>query len=339
MQEAPSTSASSSAARSRGTDSASEFAQRAAQIGRDIHSTAENVHKLARLAQQTGTFNDRTDEINALASEVKEDIQYLHSSIAQLQNMRTSGPSKQFDSHSSTVVQTLKSRLAGTTQEFKDALDKRQATIKESTQRRQLYSSVPTTADPRQPDSPSPAAASSALHQPRQQQQQQAPTSSRCGSESSSHAQSLRNGMVGVQASPAFGAQQDMEADTRAAQQHFAPQQQQLMQQQQQQGFDLESQSYGDDLFLQSRAEALQGVERTIGELQGIFQQLATMVEEQGEKAARIDENIEESMSNVGSAKAQLDKYLQSISSNKWLMVKVVIVLVLFMGFFSIFVA
>jgi syntaxin 5 len=59
------------------------------------------------------------------------------------------------------------------------------------------------------------------------------------------------------------------------------------------------------------------------------------MVEEQGEKAARVDENIEESISNVDSAKAQLDKYLASIKSNWKLMAKVVAVIIVFMVFFA----
>jgi hypothetical protein len=53
------------------------------------------------------------------------------------------------------------------------------------------------------------------------------------------------------------------------------------------------------DQYLSSRAEALQNVERTITELGGIFQQLATMVAEQGELAVRIDENVDDAVANV----------------------------------------
>ena len=73
------------------------------------------------------------------------------------------------------------------------------------------------------------------------------------------------------------------------------------------------------DQYLSARSEALQNVERTITELGGIFQQLATMVAEQGEMAVRIDENVERSVANVDSAQTQLLKYLNSISSNRWL--------------------
>ncbi|KAG8053188.1 hypothetical protein GUJ93_ZPchr0001g30899 [Zizania palustris] len=74
---------------------------------------------------------------------------------------------------------------------------------------------------------------------------------------------------------------------------------------------------------MQSRAEALQNVESTIHELSNIFTQLATMVSQQGELAIRIDENVDDTLANVEGAQGQLLKYLNSISSNRWLMMKI----------------
>ena len=62
-------------------------------------------------------------------------------------------------------------------------------------------------------------------------------------------------------------------------------------------------------------------------------------VQEQGELAIRIDENIDDSLANVDSAQAQLLKYLNSISSNRWLVMKVFAMLVLFLVVFVVFVA
>ena len=73
--------------------------------------------------------------------------------------------------------------------------------------------------------------------------------------------------------------------------------------------------AHGQDQYLSARSEALQNVERTITELGGIFQQLATMVAEQGELAVRIDENVNESVANVDNAQTQLLKYMNSITS------------------------
>ncbi|KAF2282512.1 hypothetical protein GH714_043967 [Hevea brasiliensis] len=60
------------------------------------------------------------------------------------------------------------------------------------------------------------------------------------------------------------------------------------------------------DSYMQSRAEALHNVESTIHELSSIFTQLATMVSQQGELAIRIDENMDETLSNVEGAQGQL---------------------------------
>lgn len=93
------------------------------------------------------------------------------------------------------------------------------------------------------------------------------------------------------------------------------------------------------DTYLNSRAEALRNVEATILELGSIFQRLSAMVAEQGELAVRIDENIDDTLSNVENAQTQLLKYLNSISSNKWLILKVFFVLLVFLVVFVVFVA
>ena len=91
------------------------------------------------------------------------------------------------------------------------------------------------------------------------------------------------------------------------------------------------------DTYLTNRAEAMQNVESTIVELGGIFQQLAHMVKEQGEMAVRIDENITETFGNVESAQGQLLKYLNNISSNRWLVMKIFFVLMVFLIVFVVF--
>lgn len=63
------------------------------------------------------------------------------------------------------------------------------------------------------------------------------------------------------------------------------------------------------------------------------------MVSEQGELAVRIDENVNESVANVDNAQTQLLKYMNSISSNRWLIMKIFGVLISFLVFFVVFVA
>lgn len=91
------------------------------------------------------------------------------------------------------------------------------------------------------------------------------------------------------------------------------------------------------DDYLQSRADTMQNIESTIVELGGIFQQLAHMVKEQEEMVDRIDDNVEIASLNVEAAHTEILKYFQSVTSNRWLMIKIFGVLIFFFVFFVIF--
>lgn len=93
------------------------------------------------------------------------------------------------------------------------------------------------------------------------------------------------------------------------------------------------------DQYLTSRAETMQNIESTIVELGGIFQQLAHMVKEQEEMVDRIDANVHDTELNVESAHSEILKYFQSVSSNRWLMIKIFGVLMFFFMFFLVFMA
>jgi len=101
----------------------------------------------------------------------------------------------------------------------------------------------------------------------------------------------------------------------------------------------MQMQHGGDMTYLQSRADAMQNIESTIVELGGIFNQLATMIKEQEEIMVRIDSNVEEAGMNVEQGHSEILKYFQSVSSNRWLMVKIFGVLIFFFIFFVIFMA
>lgn len=53
----------------------------------------------------------------------------------------------------------------------------------------------------------------------------------------------------------------------------------------------------------------------------------------------RIDENMDESLVNVEGAQGQLLKYYNSISSNRWLILKIFMVLITFLLIFVVFIA
>lgn len=92
------------------------------------------------------------------------------------------------------------------------------------------------------------------------------------------------------------------------------------------------------DSYIQSRSTAIESIESTIAELGQIFTQLAHMVAEQRETVQRIDADTIDIASNVSGAQRELLKYYASISSNRWLMLKVFGVLIVFVSpLFSLF--
>ena len=277
----------------------SEFAKRAGKIGMGIHSTSQKLQKLAQLAKQTSMFDDPAEEINELATVVKQDIQALNQAISDLQTFSAGGPNKQSSDHSHTVIDNLRTRLKDATKEFKDVLTLRTDNLKVHQERKSLFTSTP---DQRQPLFAQPGASF-------------LPANSR-------NPLSIRGGLQ--QGSSVDGEH----APLLPANQHqsSAQAQQQMMVTQQ-------------DSYLTSRQEALHQVESTIVELGNIFQQLAHMVHEQGEMAVRIDENVDDTLSNVEAGQAQLLKYLNTISSNRWLMLKVFGIIMMAVLFFLMFVA
>jgi SNARE domain len=57
-------------------------------------------------------------------------------------------------------------------------------------------------------------------------------------------------------------------------------------------------------------------------------------VQEQGEMAVRIDDNVGDTLSNVENAQTQLLKYLNTVSSNRWLVMKIFGILMIFATLF-----
>jgi len=88
-----------------------------------------------------------------------------------------------------------------------------------------------------------------------------------------------------------------------------------------------------------SRAEAVQSVQKTIGELAQMFQKMAVMVTAQEEMIQRIDHDVDDTLGNVKSAQDNLLQYFHYISSNRPLIIKVFLILLFFVVFFVVFLA
>lgn len=82
--------------------------------------------------------------------------------------------------------------------------------------------------------------------------------------------------------------------------------------------------------YMQDRNLAVETIESTINEVGNLFQQLATMVNEQSEVIQRIDTNVEDIDLNITGAQRELLKYFNSINQNRWLYLKIFGVLIIF---------
>lgn len=286
----------------------SEFNRRASRIGLSIHQTTQKLVKLAKLAKRTSMFDDPATEIQELTAVIKQDIASLTTQILELQAVqeaRADGggrSNKHISEHSETVVDNLKKRLMTTTKEFKDVLTRRTESLRQHKERREMFFPTPASSPGLRPPVPRGRAET--------RSSQPLPWPAANGESSPDAAQQLFPSLP----------------STRQWQGQGGPLQQELV-------------APAQDSYLASRADALRNVESTIVELSNIFKELTVMVQQQGEVAIRIDNDVEDTLANVEGAQGQLLRYLDRISSNRWLILKVFFVLIVFLLIFVFFVA
>ncbi|KAI4376938.1 hypothetical protein MLD38_014639 [Melastoma candidum] len=280
----------------------SDFNRRASKIGFGIHQTSQKLAKLAKLAKRTSVFDDPTMEIQELTAVIKQDITALNSAVVDLQllsNSRNDGVISSDTTSHSTTV----------VDDLKNRLMSATKEFKEVLTMR--TENLKVHENRRQLFSSTKEAANPFIRQ--------RPLAARTASNASAVPPPPWANESSSSSSQMFPRKEEGEG--------------QPLLQQSQQMVPLQ------DSYMQSRAEALHNVESTIHELSSIFNQLATLVSQQGEVAIRIDENMDDTLANVEGAQGALLKYLNSISSNRWLMIKIFFVLIFFLMVFLFFVA
>ena len=277
------------------TAQSAQFMKIARSNGKDITNTYTKLEKLTLLARRKTLFDDRPQEIQELTYIIKEDMNMLNRQIGQLQQIakaqRAAGiQGRHQQSHSSSVVVALQSKLAAMTSNFKEVLEVRTENLKETKSRSEQFSQGSVTHS-------LPQSALTGFH-----------SGSVLAMEDDERAAAASgNGQVAI--SMGMGPQQAMlSGDTT-------------------------------NEYLMSRADTMQNIESTIVELGGIFSQLAHMIKEQEEIMVRIDSNVEDAAMNVEAGHGEILKYFQSVTSNRWLMIKIFGVLIFFFIFFVIFMA
>ncbi|KAG4953306.1 hypothetical protein JHK87_038900 [Glycine soja] len=344
-ENAPSTSRGESYSRS-------EFNRKASRIGLGIHETSQKIARLTQLARKSSMFNDPAVEIQELTVLIKNEITALNSALFDLQtvqntDMADGGYSQDTIVHSTAVCDDLKSKLMGATKHLQDVLTARTEVLIESAMLAILsflQSQYETTAYVLHGGSgyldTSTLKSNIKAHENRKQifsknasrenplQHQPKPTTEPPPwSNSSNASESLHQEL----ALPSNGAPVGNQLRRRLAVDSTPSQQMEMSMVQQV--------VPRHDNYAQSRATALHNVESTITELSGIFSHLATMVAHQGELAIRIDDNMDESSANVEGAHSSLLRHLNRISSNRWLLIKIFVILILFLMIFIFFVA
>jgi syntaxin 5 len=285
--------------------SRSEFARRAAEIGRGIGATMAKLERLTQLARRKTLFDDRPVEINELTFVIKQDLTALDRNIKELQVLvppqatAKGAPLGQESEHSKNVIFMLRAKLSTVGTTFKETLETRTKNVQASKSRTENFlSSVSAAATPA---AGTPGRTDSPLYQ------LPAQSGEKGGSKTSAAA---AMDMLSL----------DPSSSTSALTRH-QPSHQQLM---------LMEEGSTSNVYIQQRGEQIDLIERTMAELGGMFTQLAEMVSIQGEQIQRIDADVEDTLENVEGAQRELLKYWNRVSGNRWLVAKMFGVLMIF---------
>ena len=289
----------------------SDFARKAAEIGRGIAATVGKLERLGQLAKRKTLFDDRPIEINQLTYVIKQDLAALNQQIgglSQLSKQQRAAASKGADQevqHNDNVVVMLQGRLADVGVNFKEVLEVRTKNIQASRSRQDNFVSSVTQHGqshlaPGRTDSPLYQTPGSRSRSPAPGQQNQGQDLLSLEPPSSSASSALTRG--------------------------GGPQSEQQMM--------LLEEGQSSNGYIQQRGEAIEAIERTINELGGIFGQLAQMVSEQSEMIQRIDANTDDVVDNVEGAQRELMKYWGRVQGNRWLVAKMFGVLMICKSFF-----
>ncbi|KAK9454809.1 t-SNARE [Dipodascopsis uninucleata] len=278
-----------------------EFAMRAASISRDINNAMGKLQRLGQLAKRKTLFDDKPVEIAELTFVIKQDLAKINQSISELQNFVKLGKKSwgrkgenQVEEHSENVVVLLQGKLTDVTAGFREVLEVRTKNIQASKSRTEQFIS-----------------STSSSVKDSTQLQSRSPLYGQNG-----NSQSILENPYGT----STGSDNPYGSSNNQGEYLTLPDQQQSL-------LLLEEQQ---DSYINERNTAIEAIESTIHELGGIFSQLATMVAEQREVVQRIDADTEDIAMNMSGAQRELLKYFATVSSNRWLMVKVFGIIIVF---------
>ena len=276
------------------------------------------LNRLAELAKRKTLFDDRPVEIAELTFVVKQDLAGLNAQISALQALskaqqqqhggtfgsksNAAAGGDQEGEHNKNVVVLLQGKLADVSVNFKEVLEVRTKNIQASRSRTENFVSSVSSSTNAAAQQPGSLGSSARTDSPLYQQQ------------STPHrGRSPKPGAI-TSGADILSLDPDTGSGASALTSGVPASDRQLLL--------MEEAQPASNTYIQQRGEAIEAIERTIGELGGIFGQLAQMVSEQSEMIQRIDANTEDVVDNVEGAQRELMKYWNRMSGNRWLVAK-----------------
>ncbi|OUM64864.1 hypothetical protein PIROE2DRAFT_42147 [Piromyces sp. E2] len=288
-----------------------QFYKIAMGIGKENENTKGKLKKLEELVQQNTLLDDKLPEITQMIQIIKVDISKMSTEINAFQQAFKDKKIPYVMNgyaieNANNIISSLQTKLLNTSNEFKDILELRTKIMREQKLRKEQYSS---TGGSLTGSNASSLASSPHLFGSR--------IMSKIGTP-------LSRSNTGSPAPPV----PDDDDDNGKGKSGSYP----YAQQQQQQLYEPYSQSY-----LDSRSSAIDAIEATMTELGQIYQNFTHILAGQRETIQRIDDDILNVDMNVTGAQDYLMKYYKSISSNRWLIIKILIVVLIFFFIFVVF--
>ncbi|KAL6947245.1 hypothetical protein ACO0QE_002124 [Hanseniaspora vineae] len=293
----------------------SEFSLKASGIAHEIASTAQLLGKLATLCKKKPMINDNPVEIAELSFVIKRKIYAIEqemmnlkqNSSQQAQSGGASAPRQgEMKQHNSNVMNLLSTKMKNISGNFKTVLEQRQ---KLEIANKDRLMKLTTSSQSHTPSAVNGASNGYNAH----------PGASGLELENNNV---YNNSNPFLSSAVTVNGEYDSSSSHKESGQLNVPSEQQMML--------LEQEGATSQAYMQERNRAVETIESTIQEVGSLFQQLAHMVQEQGEQIQRIDENVQDIDLNIEGAQAELMKYFDRISNNRWMAAKIFAVLFAF---------
>lgn len=330
------------------TEQQSSFLLVIHEVSSGVYSSNVSLSRLTSLVKQQGLFNDSTNEINRLILTLKQSIHSLNtqcdeilanipkyieemhlnsssssssssstsSSLTSLLGLTSSSSSSSHSSqHMQAIVLDIKGRIGVIANGFKSALELRSEKLKEQELRKENLTG---TSRFKIENSSASTSTTSSLSS----------TSSRPSFLNSSSSNTKKPEPIKTWTNPYQFNDPDPDKEPLLASND-----------QQTQSLLLSPVSYTDatNMYHESRSEAAKQVEDTLSELSTMFSRLGLLLTANNDMIQRIDEDLEAALDNTDKATKDLLKAYETASSNRGLMMKIGVILILFILFFIVF--